>query len=102
MVQATDQRVAACNWSYTNAHSYQLLLGDDWSIIDGYIVINTAGTVKINAQLFEIAWLDLAPEGDPREWQTLRMPKVNSIGATVAVAQALASLEQGMRVRKIS
>lgn len=99
MAQPTEPQYRPGDWAYTNASSYLILLNlhatkgeEQWTQRNGWQVIHASGEVKINSQAMDIAWLDLAPDGEEREWKVLRMPKVNSIGATVAVARALAEM----------
>lgn len=77
---------------YTYAAAICHLLGDNWFIRGGWFVTNGQG-VEIDAQQFSVMWLDLAPDGEIREQRTIQMPTYSSIGATVAVARALASLD---------
>lgn len=99
MAQPTEPQYRPDAWAYTNARTYLILLtlrdergSEQWTIRAGWNVTHVSGEVIINAQAREIAWLDLAPDDEEREWKTLHMPKVNSIGATVTVARALAEM----------
>lgn len=99
MAQSTEPQYRPGDWAYANARTYLILLNlrdergsEQWTIRAGWQVTHVSGEVIINAQAREITWLDLAPGNEPPEWKTLRMPKVNSIGATVAVARALAEM----------
>jgi hypothetical protein len=85
----TEQDLTAIFYDY--ARTYQQLLGPDWSI-DGWVVSN--GDVALDARMNQITWLDLAPEGDPRERRALNLPGTSSIGAIVNVAKALAELSR--------
>lgn len=71
------------------AKAYRQLLGDGWRV-EGWTVTN--GTVRVDARSNEIDWLDLAPDGEPRETRTVRLPSGASIGAIVAVTKTLAAV----------
>lgn len=81
---------------YTYAEVMQHMLGDDWEIVAGWRWMVTTkrigNRVTIDAKKFEITWMDLAPDGEPREQRTIKMPTYASLGATVAIAEALAEL----------
>jgi hypothetical protein len=96
MAERTEQEIREVveRAPYTYAMAYQGLLGADWEILAGWrwIVRHVSGGATINAKTQEIEWLDLAPDGEPRERRTVKVPMYTSIGATLAIARALAEI----------